>query len=688
MGASDQAIAEAIKCARIRRTRLEILGSADIARDLPSPSIDTLPTAKRDPYAARCAAVKMWCQGDSAKDIKAKTGLTTLAARRLVEQALVRDPATGQRLGFHVCVSGYQSPLRRAPTRSKPFDPARTGLGTGQSGVLGNCFKTYPDIYNGMVQFARDRRIGDAPPVALITRKSLIHAFHSLCRNQELDERNEWPFSARRRGENAIWDWYCARKWDCAARTVSNEQGDEAGKLARSDQRAAARGNVRGEGVALDRLELDEHRFHAMFDVLAPAPGGRFISCGARRPWALGLLDRGTWVCMASAVSWRARYDTNDVKRLLARALQPPKRLTLTIQNRNFGYSDDAAYPAEVIGPRLWRELALDADACHLSAESLRVAEELLLCNVVSERVGDPMARAFIEGFFVFLAEFMEMLPSSTGNSPSSAAWRGPEGAAVRYHLAIAIVEELLDVYARNWNAEPKAACGGVSPLVGLQDKLLTQRAFDKPFDAAIKRQLWKMLPRYEATITRQRGASGPFRINFHGSYGSRELADHPEIRYLRDMRAHLYVQEDARFAYAVPFERPELSFAVVLLGRHRHTPYTLDFRRMLIGAEKNAACAGRAGAPHLVMGLLEGLGELARMSDPASALLAGTVSFMNRHGLGNEEYIALPPEVRDSLLDYASRTEASEEESCSTEAQPAAGERRTIITPNLFGQL
>ncbi len=471
MGANDSTAAADVKSARLRRTRDEIIGSADIVQSLLSPAVDTIPKEKQDAYAARRSAVRMWFLGESEHAIQEKTGLTALAARRLAEQALEKDPVTGQYLGFFVCIPGYKKPSRKRPDRSKPFDPSHGALGSGQSGILGDCFNKYPEILKRMIQFSRERRIGSAPPVALVTRKALIHAFHSLCRDHELDKRNEWPFIAKRMGENAIWDWYCLRKWDTPVRTVTNEQGDEAGKLAQRDQRSAEAGADRGEGLALDRLEMDEHRLHASFEILAPAAAGRFISCGARRPWALVLLDRETWVCMSSALSWRARYDTNDVKRVLVRALQPPRRSTLTIQNRNFCYADNAAYPAEVLGARLWRELALDADASHLSAENLRVAKDLLKCNVVSERVGDPRARACIEGFYAFLAECMEMLPSSTGNSPFSAAWRGPEDAAVKYHIAFSIAEDLLDVYARNWNVEPKAACGGVSPLAMLQDR-------------------------------------------------------------------------------------------------------------------------------------------------------------------------------------------------------------------------
>jgi hypothetical protein len=687
MAAKETAGADHVKSARIRRTRAETLEDIDI-QNLPSPPIETVPAAKRDLYAARSAALRMWVDESPAKDIEAKTSLTCLAARRLAQQAIQKDPVTGQLLGFFVCIPGYKSPLRKPPTRSKPFDPHHTACGAGLSGALTDCFKRYPAIHDGMLQFARCRRIGEAPPVALITRKSLIEAFHSLCRRYELDVRGEWPFNKERRGENAIWEWYSKRKWDWVVGTVTNEQGDEAGKLERIDQKAAASGYAAHARPALDRLELDEHRFHAMFEILAPAPGGRFITCGARRPWALAVVDRESWVCMASTISWRSRYNTSDVMRLLTRAIKPPHRLNLTIQNTSFCYLADAAYPAEVMGTRLWRELALDADSCHISPRNLQAAKDVLKCDVVSERLGEATARAGIEGFNAYLAEFMEALPSSTGNSPSSAAWRGPEGAAIRYHLAAPIAEELLDVYVRNWNAKGKAACGGVSPLARLQDMINTQRAFDKPLDAAIQKDLWKLLPRYEATITRQRGNSGPFRINFHGAYGSRELADHPEIRYLRDKRVHLFVQEDARFAFAVPFERQELTFAVALLGRHRRMPSTLEFRRMLIGAEKNAACAGRAGSPHLVMGILEGLGELARTSDPASSILAGTVGFMNRHGLGNEEYICLPPEVRDSLLEYADRADATEEEPESTLGRPALGERPIPVVSNLFGQL
>lgn len=673
---------------RVRRTRDDILRDVGDVELLPFPTIDTIETRWRVTYAARSAAVRLWCSGASEKEIRMATGLTAHAARSLVERAIQRDPLSGRLLGMHVCVPGYKNPQRKKPFRQKSFDAGYAAQGHGRSGVLAHCFAMYPDIERGMLQFARTRRISSAPPIAIIKRGTCSSAFLSLCRNHGLDERNEWPFDAARRGENAIWAWYCSRKWEHHAQAVSNELGDEAGKLARTDLRAAARGIARGEGLALDRVELDEHRLHAMFDLLMPVAGRRFLSCGTRRPWALALVDRGSWTCMASALSTRTRYDTNDVKRLLVRALLPPTRYTLTIQNTNFRYRDEAAYPAEIIGSRLWRELALDADSSHLSRDSLEIAEQILKCNVANERIGDPTARAFIEGYFAHLASFMEELPSSTGDNPHAAAWREPHDAAIRYHIALPLAEQLLDVYTRNWNAKPKAACGGVSPLVLLQDKLATQRAFDKPLDFATKSNLWKLLPRFKATITRQRGLSGPFRINFSGKYGSREMADHPELRYLRDNRVHLYIQEDARFAHAVPFERTDLVFPVALIGEFCQIPHDIQFRKLCLAAAKNGACAGKADSPQLMMGVLQALGEAAQTNDAVAVLLAGTMSFMDRYGLGNEHFISLSADERDQLLSYASRADIGEPE------QPPAqvGGQRTFTSPSgnldLFGKL
>ncbi|WP_144006607.1 hypothetical protein [Pelomonas sp. KK5] len=674
-----------------RRSRSEILADAGDIDKLPFPAIDTIDFAHRATYAARCAAVRLWWALAPEREIKNVTGLSALAARRLVERAILRDPITGRMLGLHVCVPGFKNPRRKKPVRRLPFDPIEAAEGRGRSGVLADCFAKYPDIHREMVRFSRTRCIGNAPPVAMINRRALVQAFHSLCRAHGLDDRSEWPYDTSRKGENAIWEWYSARKWDQHVATVRNELGDEAGKLAQRDQNADRRGFSRREGTALDRLELDEHRAHSSFELSVPAPGNRFISIGCRRPWALAAVDHESRVCMSSALSVRTRYDTNDVKRLLVRALQPQPRYNLTIENKNFCYSKDAAYPAEVpgIGPRLWRELALDADASHLSAESLDVARQVLHCNVVSERVGEPTARSCIEGYFAHLAAFIELLPASTGTGPQSPSRRQPENAAVRYHLALPLAEELLDVYCRNWNARPNAACGGVSPLTLLQDRLVTQKAFDKPFDENTKVNLWKLLPRYTATLTRQRGSSGPWRINFSGKYGSRELADHPELRYLRDRRIHLYVQEDARYAHAVPLERPDLVFPVMLLAEFNSMPHTLEFRKACRAARKNEGIAGRADDPQLIMGVLQGLGEAAKTQDAAEAVLAGVVSFMNRHGLGNEQYINLAPEVRDHLAEYAARTEVEPDDSSAESPFGASKKLRAGATsPNIFGNL
>lgn len=671
---------------RVRRSRDEILRDAGDLESLPFPAIDSIDASKRDAYAARSSAVRLWWRCASEREIKETTQLSAMAARRLVEKALEKDPLTGQPRGLFVCIPGYRNPRRKKPRRQKDFSKILAAQGRGRSGVLAACFSTYPSIERGMQQFARTRSIGKSPPVPVITRKACIDAFHALCRDEGLHLRSEWPFDARRRGEGAIWSWYLARKWDRPIQCADNELGDEAGKQARRDYLLAARDAVRGEGIAFDRLELDEHRLHSMFGLLVPGPGGQFLPCGTRRPWALALVDRGTWVCVASGLSHRARYDTNDVKRLLIRALRPPPRYMLSIQNANFCYQDDAAYPAEVLGPRLWRELAFDADTSHLSAESLLAAKEVLRCNVASERIADPTARSFVEGFYTSLASFMETMPASTGSNPRSAAYRGPSSAAVRYHIALPLAEELLDVYCRNWNSTAKAACGGVSPLALLQDKLATHHAFDKRLDAITASSLWKLLPKYDATITRLRGKSGPFRINFLGKYGSPALADHAELRYLRNTRVHLYVQEDARFAHAVPVERSDLVFPVSLIGPFSGMPHDIEFRRICLAMAKNEACAAKADSPHLMMGVLQGLGEAAQRSDGAAVLLAGTVSFMNRYGLGNEHYISLAAEVRQQLQDYASRADAAEED-----AQDTAGGARisdAAVDMNLFGKL
>ena len=676
------------KPVRNRRTRSEIAAQLPSFSELPAPDLSEIAEADRPTYAARVAAVKMWIDGEPELAIKQTTGLTALATRRLVERASHRDKITDKPLGLFVCNPGFATQDRAKPIRRKPFDPILAGEGKGQSGTLADCFSKYPSIQSQMVEFVTGRRVGGAPPVALLTRLSVIQAFHAACRNHGLHERGEYPFNKKRRGENAIWEWYRNGRWTNSHIQTRNEQGDEAANLAKRDQAAAGHEKSREYPIAFDRVEFDEHRTHAHFAVFTPTASGHLIACGTLRPWVLAIVDTANWVCIASCISFKQRYDFNDMRRLLLRAVCPPKPLRLTITNLNFQYVNGAAFPAETLGPRLWREIGLDADASHLGSQSLHVAKDLLKFNIASERVGDPTARPFVEGYFSTVAEYLAQLPCSTGSHPQDPAKRSGPESAKQHAITTTLLEELLDVYSRNWNATAKAATGGISPLERMKEQILSQHAYHLPMPPSLAGRLWQLLPKHSVKITRSRGNSGTFQVNFHGRYVSRDLTACHELAYLRDTGAMLYVQEDARFAHLVPSERPNLNIPVVLKDEFSAFPHSLELRRLCRAAKRNAGIAGRADSPQLVMGVLQGLGEAARSSEPALAVMAGLLSFMNRHGLGNCDYVDLPAAVRAQLLDFAKLEDLSDNDSDSAAAAPVQSENTAANSPISFGNL
>lgn len=672
---------------RTRSKRGDILQSAPPMSNWPQPMVDDLPLVHQEPYLKACLAVKMWVAGEGGKAIFKQCACKVDEARRLVSRCIQYNPSTRFIVGFWACVPQY----RLAPTsreRFRAFKPALAAEGKGLTGALFDLFRKHPAIEQKMRLFVQKRKDAFTAPVPILTPTILHKRFLALCKEEGLLARNEWPFTTKRAGYQAIRKWNAKHRFEAPIRSARNELGDQAGALAMTDYKSIMAGRKTEALLAYERVELDEHYQDAVWTIHIPMPGGSFEQISTTRLWALVLRDRGSKVILAARLSYRERYDRNDVLALIHDALAPPPRKILSFENPHYQYAGEACFPGELEDFRgnTWQCLAFDTDSTHLANQTLSVLKQVVGCDVANETVGQATARSSIEGFFAILARNYQQIPSATGSSPESPVRRDPEKAASRWNVASRLAEEVLDVFCRNHNATPSEDCGGLSPLQRLREMLAQGKVFRSPLGELREANLWQLLPVHPATVTRQRGF-GPLGVNLYGGrYVGPELAKASELAYLTDNAVKVYVEEDARFAVVVPDAFPDRHYKVALKGRYAEGPHTLLARRWASTLAKNLAISGRARLPDVMTGLLTGLGELGKSDKAVASILNGTVAFMERNGRDETPYVATEPQEREALREWAQNLaeegDVDGEDACEYGGEGTAGDNGKKDTP------
>jgi hypothetical protein len=495
----------------------------------------------------------------------------------------------------------------------------------------------------------------------------LHEVFLSLCREEKLHADGQWPFNTARRGYKAVCTWYKAKRYENPIAAAINELGEDKGRITKTAYQAARFPGVKSKGLAFERTELDEHKWDGMYAIGFPVNNKVIEIAEVRRLWALGLIEVRSTAILACRMSFGQRYNREDVTRLLYQAICPPPRYPLTFKNDEYCYHEGAAFPTEL--PDLhrngWQSLAMDADVVHTSlTETIKQA---LNCHVAYERVGIASARACIEGFYRKLTDLATWLPSATGNRPGSPARRNPEHEAKRLHIVAPLANELLDLLCRNYNVTGNGACDGLSPLQKLQELLIKGEVYVNPLGSLGPDKLYMLLPRHSATLNRPvgKGQYGPFYIQLFGArYTSPELAADKALAHLPHWKVDLYVQEDARFAFAVPLADPSRVFRVaVKTAKYADMPHTLAWRRAHAALVTNKVIGDTSTRPNTMIGLLKGLAEIAKTNSAAASLLGAVTDFISRYQAGVTSYVGATQEELEQLLESVARINLEDEE-------------------------
>ena len=661
---------------RERRSRGAILTDIPPFESWPRPILENIPSPHFEDYANNVLAVELWVKGHPENEIFKRTGLKMRQARRLVERCITTNPLTKVLYGCWACLPDYRVGARTRE-RCKSFDENTAAAGQGLSGALSALFKRYPDIRRGMDVIVKSRQFAEGAVLNQLCLKKLHAQFLDLCK-RFCASRTEWPFNTKQKGYSAIRDWYLKKRYESPLRTADNEAGSEVANQLRVAYGSVTGAALRMPHLAYERVEIDEHYLDATWALGFPESTEHIEYLATNRLWSLVAIDSASKAVLSSCLAYGARYNRNDVMRLLRLAVNPPPRYQLTLADPEFRYAEDAAYPGEMeaLQHNTWQTLAADNDASHISFQTWRAIEEAIGCSVVHERVGQATARPHIEGFFKHLTEMATWLPSATGNRADSPLRRNPEEGAKKHNVLVHLAEELLDVTCRNYNVTPNAGCGGLTPLFRLKEMVQKGEVFYCPNGALGPDKLWRLLPCFPAKLNRATSDTrvGPFYCELFGArYVSPELANSPVLSRANNWNATLYIEEDARFAYLVPEYAPELVFRVAVTGKYLDMPHTIQWRQAHEAFIRRQKMASRVSVPNSMLGFARGLTSAAKEDEKSAALLGGIISFMNRYPKGEVVFTSMEEETVENLRRAAEATDLFED------AEPLPP---TLITP------
>ncbi len=568
-----------------RRTRAELADEPWV--EPTAQELAALPKPERQTYTTRKLALEKYRLGARAVEIE---GLSISEVGRLHRRGEKVNPATGKPQGFYVCVPGRRLDAAKH-RRHAPFDEQLAADGKGLKNALSTFFSQHPDIQRLLDAYFKTRRLGSAAPEPRITAASAVRAFHKLCRAKLLHEKNppQWPFNTRQVGAKAVRKYYGEWKALNPQRAAINEQGDAAGQEHAVD--AAVANNSLPEADAplpmYGRIEVDGISLPAIGAVIFRNKYGVEVTVETRRLYSLIARDCRLPLILGARASFGLRYDINDVLGLTRDCLFPPHRRELTIKAPEFEYREGAGFPADVLPGlkgNVWQELAWDADKAHLSASDSQVIKDLLRCRVASERIGSPTARTFIENLNAFLSSAFKVLASATGTHPKDPTRRDPEDAALKYSIRIELLEELLDVWARNWNATYLAELGA-TPLEAAKQLADRYEVFYNPLGALSQEdRRHEFFPRFRRELCFSRKTHGVLLVNLFGAkYSGPTLAGNTHLASTSNRWCTVYVNDqDAREAWIVPDAYPEMRLHVFVQNRALlKFPHALHWRRM-----------------------------------------------------------------------------------------------------------
>lgn len=449
-----------------QRNRMDRFQGAGAPTTWPTLAEECITPDELEAFRKRVKAIQLYYEGSALRDIAFATGVSPSSLYHAVSRC-VKPAPDGQIWGYRALlpqtrVMPYQ--------RQAPVFPKLPEVKAGQAGALRQLFDRFPDIEQDLINFIRkESRRKQLYPFAL-RAKDVHRRFIELVKKNGVAE-TEWPFTARYLGARSI-SIFHKDVLDAQFSTRVRVDGDNI---------ARAHANVGTGKISLLQyrepyaaVELDGHLLHTHLTVDYEAPDGSVVHVPVSRLWLIALIERESLAVLSYTVV-RGEITADDVRYVIAEAINKawqPKLLTIP----HLAYRSGAGMPSHSIPElkgALWGTLMVDGALAHLADQIRERVRQRLGFSMNWGPVAHFERRQSVERLFRQICqEVIARLPSTTGSNPARGRARAGDTAAAKHGINIRDIEQILDVFLANHNAEPNEGLFFLSPLDFLQQRL------------------------------------------------------------------------------------------------------------------------------------------------------------------------------------------------------------------------
>lgn len=434
----------------------------------PTVNITSLKDEDLKTFQNRKEAIEMYLKDKPHSEIKKKTGIDRKELNIFFKNCIT-EHEDGRMYGFRaliprITIAKYTRKELPNSTKDKTHDNF-----TGAFTLLLN---TYPDLKEEI-----DRLYFNKKNKAITDRNTRIRYIHkkfiNKCRELKLKPPYDYPFNTRELGRRSLYKYIeDLEKRNMVA--AASRYSEEAGKLAENS--GYVDDNFSPNKLQpFERVQFDGHKINTSIAITFDTPSGDQITKVMDRLWLLVTIDVSTNAVLGYYLSTNKEYTASDVLHCFENSIVPWEPLDLEIPGLK--YPENAGLPSGKIKEAewaLWDELYYDNAKSHFSNMVIKRTKQIIGCHINAGKSKSPTKRPLIERFFGLLEENgFNRMPNTTGSNPKDPRRKNPEEQAIKYHITLKEIEDLLDVLIAEYNAEPTEGNSFLSPLESMQQKLL-----------------------------------------------------------------------------------------------------------------------------------------------------------------------------------------------------------------------
>ena len=418
---------------------------------------EAIPAEYRELFRKRKAAVNLYIDGATIKEIEKITGIPSQNMSRMIERCCVLDK-NNQYLGYQSLV-----PHKRI-SFSDPENNNAMGVFLKLLNIHPELKEYIEGLYFGNKKYTLERNMN---------AKTIHKSFLDKCIQIGIPD-YEYPFNTQTKGYITLCKYL---------NSLSSEKVRESSHRLTKDEEQKL--NSTGIGnrytypsiAPYSMVQVDGHKIDIEYYVEVEEIDGSITKVVAMRPWLFAVIDVSTRCILGYSVSQRENYDQYDVVDAIQNALLPHKKITF-FRIKATNYPDNGGFPSAAypqLGYALIDNIMLDNAKCHLAANTVNRLTERLGITMNFGSVATPETRGIIERFFGTLeTRGFHRLPMTTGSSPRDPKRRNAEEKCLRYDMTYEDICELIELLIAEYNNMPHTSLNNLTPL-----ECLRRRIFD-----------------------------------------------------------------------------------------------------------------------------------------------------------------------------------------------------------------